>query len=85
MGTVSRNDRFHEVPVEILQCVEWRRSQTARAWSQLRPDKGQPDIANHSHSGAESCGWAARMLVKKVLYILLYETGKLFDCNRDHI
>ena len=82
--TVSRNEWFHEVPVEIFQRIERRRSQAAGAWSQFRSDKSQPDVVNHPHSGAQLCGRAAWMFVEVVLNILFYDNRKLFDCNGDH-
>src|SRR5438552_10224643 len=48
LGTVSRNERFHEAQVEILQGITRRLAQAAGASLQLRSNKGQPDAANHS-------------------------------------
>src|SRR6476620_5061485 len=60
-------------------------TQSSSARSQLRPYKGQPDVTHHSHSGTQPCGWAARMVLKKFLYVLFYRTRKFFDCKRGHI
>src|SRR5205814_9879319 len=53
--------------------------------SQLWPDKSQPDVASHSHSWAEPCGWAARMILEVFLYIRFDYSGKFFNCERGHI
>jgi hypothetical protein len=84
-GAVSRNNWFEKIPVEIFQCVKRRRSQSARARSQLRSDKGWPGAANQSHPRAEPRGWAARVVLKELLYVLLYHNGKFFNRKRNHI
>src|SRR5207249_10345688 len=53
--------------------------------SQLGPNKGQPEVANHSHSRAQPCGRGARMVLKIVFYVFFYHCGKLFNCERGHI
>ncbi len=62
-----------------------RLSQSAGTTLQLRVDKGQPDIADHSHSWAQPRGWAARMVLKIVFYVLFYYRGKFVICERGHI
>src|SRR5438552_7590196 len=84
-SAVWRDERFHEVPVEIFQCVTGRLSQSTGASSQLGPNKGQPEVANHSHSWAQPCGRGARMVLKIVFYVFFYHCGKLFNCERGHI
>ncbi len=83
-GTVSRNDRFHKVQVEIFQCVERRRSHAAGSWPQVRSNKGKPEVAHHSYSGAQPRGWTARMVFKKLFYVLFYSSRQLFDRKRRH-
>ena len=73
------------MPVKIFQRAARRLPQPTSACSQLRPYKGQPDIAYQSHSGAQPCGRAARMVLKKFFYVLFYRTRKFFDCKRGHI
>jgi len=73
------------MPVEILQRAARRVPQSTSARSHLRPDKGQPDVAHHSHSGAQPSGWAAWMVLEEVLYVLLYRSGKFFNRERRHI
>src|SRR5262249_16282107 len=72
------------MPVEILQRAARRVTHSASTCLHLRPDKGQPDIAHHSHSGTQPSGRAARMVLEEVLYVLLYRSGKFFDCKRGH-
>jgi len=76
--------RLHEVPVEIFQCITGGRSQTARAWSQLRSNKGQPSIAYHSHPWPQPCCRTSRMVLEEGLDVDLYHGGKFFNCKRGH-
>lgn len=83
-GTVSRNDRFHKVQVEIFQCVERGRSHATGSWPKVRSNKGKPEVAHHSYSRAQPRGWTARMMFKKLFYVLFYGSGQLFDRKRRH-
>src|SRR5215216_1089759 len=47
LETVSRNERFHETEVEILQGITRRLSHATSAAFQLGPDISEPDGANH--------------------------------------
>src|SRR5439155_15868884 len=80
-GAVSRNQRLHEVSIEIFQRVARRLSQSTGALSQFRPDEGQPDVVCHAHFRAQPCGWAARMALKIFVYVFFYCSGNLFDCK----
>src|SRR5213596_3840639 len=70
-GAVSRNERLHEMPVEICQGVARRFPQSAGAPPHFWADKCQPDVADHSHSWAQTCSRGARMIFEIVLDILL--------------
>src|SRR6266487_85592 len=84
-GAVSRNERLHEMPVEICQGVARRFPQSAGAPPHFWTDKCQPDVADHSHSWAQTCSRAARMIFEIVLDILFDHRRQLFNCKRDHI
>src|SRR5215475_8360273 len=47
LGTISRNQWFHEAQVEFLQGVTRCLAQVTCASLQLRPDIGKPDGAKH--------------------------------------
>ena len=71
--------------IEIFKRAAGRVTQSTSARSHLPSDKGQPDIAHHSHSGTQPRGRAARMVLEVVLYVLLYYSGKFFNRKRGHI
>jgi hypothetical protein len=71
--------------VKIPKCVARRVAQSTRTTSHLRPDKGQPDVADHSHSGTQAGGWTARMSFKVIFDVGFYHRRELFNCKRDHI
>jgi len=73
------------VPVEVLQRVARRMSHSSRTPSQLRTQKGEPDVTDHSHPRPEACCWTSRMVLEKFLYILLYHNRKFFNRKRGHI
>ena len=85
LGTVSRNERFHEAPVEILQRVTRCLAQATGASLELMPDIGKPDAANYSQFGAQLCGRTAWMRVQKILYVLSDDRRQFFDLDVDHI
>ena len=70
--------------IEIFKRAAGRVTQSTSARSHLPSDKGQPDIAHHSHSWAQPCGWAARMAFEEFLYILFYHSRQFVDCKRGH-
>src|SRR5918996_1755037 len=75
LGTVSRNEPFHEVPVEIFQCVAGCWSETARAGPQLRSNRGQPGTADHSHPRPQPCCGTSRIVLEEGLDVGLYHRG----------
>ena len=70
--------------VEVFESVARCLAQSARASPHIRSDKGQPDIAYHSHSWTKARSRAARMVFEEVFYVLFDYTGKFFDCQRHH-
>ena len=60
-------------------------SHSSRTPSQLRTQKGEPDVTDHSHPRPEACCWTSRMVLEKFLYILLYHNRKFFNRKRGHI
>ena len=79
LRAVGRNERFHEVPVEIFQCVTGCVSQAARTTPQLLPDKGQPDVLNHAHPRPQPRGRTARMRFQKIFHVLSDDGRQCFD------
>jgi hypothetical protein len=73
------------VAIEILQRAARRVTQSTGACSQLRPDKGQPDVTHHSHPRPQPRGGTAWMILEKFLYVLLYHSRKFFNRKRGHI
>ena len=73
------------MPIEISQCIAWRMSHASSARPELLPDKGQPDVPQHSHPRPQPRGRASRMVFEKFLYVLLYHFGKFFNRKRSHI
>jgi hypothetical protein len=71
--------------VKIPKCVARRVAQSTRTTSHLRPDKGQPDVADHSHPRTQARGRAARMSFKVIFDVGFYHRRELFNCKRDHI
>ena len=71
--------------IEILQRALGRVAQSTSARSHLRPDKRQPDVTHHSHPRPQPRGGTAWMVLEVVLYVLLYYSGKFFNCKRGHI
>ena len=61
IGTVSGEERFHEVPIEIFQRITRRLSETSRAFSEFGSDEDKPNIAGHRHSRAQSRGGSLRV------------------------
>jgi hypothetical protein len=59
-------------------------SHSGTAPSQLRPNKGQPDVSDHSHPRPQQCSGTSGMILKKRLYILLYQSRKFFNRERGH-
>jgi hypothetical protein len=72
------------MPIEVFKRVARRMSHSGTAPSQLRPNKGQPDVSDHSHPRPQQCGGTSGMILKKRLYILLYQSRKFFNRERGH-
>jgi hypothetical protein len=60
-------------------------SHASSALSELPSYKHQPNVTDHSHPRPQPCGWTARMILEKFLYVLLYQCGKFFNRKRGHI
>src|SRR4051812_31015208 len=69
-GRISRNEQFHEPQVEIVQGVTRCVTQTAGGSSQLRPDIGEPNAADHSKLGTQLCGRTAWMHFQEIFHVL---------------
>ena len=52
---------------------------------QIRPNKNEPDFADHSYSRPQARGRTPRMRFQKFLYVLFYHRRKLLDFNGGHI
>src|SRR5215211_4696564 len=70
VGTVARNERFHEAQVEIFQGITRCLAQAACASLQLGPDIDKPDAANHSKFGTQLCGRTAWMRFQEIFHVL---------------
>lgn len=81
IGTVSGEERFHEVPVEIFQRVTRRLSEASCALSQFRSDEDKPNIAGHRHSWPQSRGGSLRVRPQKILHVFFYDVWQLLDLN----
>jgi hypothetical protein len=85
LGTVSRNERFHETPIKILQGITRCLAQAAGASSQPRPDIDKPNAANHSKFGTQLCGRTPGMHYQEILHVLSDDGWEFFDLEGDHI
>ena len=85
LGTVSRNERFHEAQVEILQSITRSLAQATRALLQPKPDIGKPDVANQSQFQAQLCGGTTRMHFQEIFHVLSDHRRQFFDLEGGHI
>ena len=83
-GTVPGDDRFQKGSVKVLQRVAGSIAQTGGPFSQLRPDKRQPNVALDSHLGSQTCGRAAWMRFQEIFHVIFYDVRKLFNAQCDH-
>jgi len=70
--------------VEVSQRILRRMSHASCALSELPPDKRQPNVTHHSYPRPQPRGGTSGMILKKFLYILLYQSGKFFNRKRGH-
>jgi hypothetical protein len=83
-GAITRDDRFHEIPVKILQGTDRRVAQAAVAFEQPGSDKGEPDFAHHSYFWPEPGCRAARVQFQKFVYVRPYCRREHLDGNSNH-
>src|ERR1041384_6683681 len=84
-GAVSRNKRFHEAEVEILQSIAWRLTQATGTSLELGPDISKPDRAEHPEFRTQLRGWTAWMHFQEIFHVLSYDRRQFFDLEEYHI